>query len=463
MIRILWLLLLAAIAAGLVAWFADRPGAVAINWLGWRIETSVGLMLLAVSLLGIAIGILYRLWRGIVTTPRRIRHWASERRRRRGLAALTDGLVAIAAGDAEAARRQVRRTDLLLGEPPLTLLLSAQAAQLAGDEATAKRQFTAMLARPETAFLGLRGLMTQAMKSGDHAEALRLARRARELRPKAQWVLQALMDLEVQAGEWAAASRAIGEAKKAGVLPAATAASREAALQLEISRAAVADGRNRDALVAAERAHRLAPEHPATSAWLAGRYAAAGKARAASHLVEREWPRHAHPDLLAAYRAARPPATPLDWLKQVQRLAATAPTRVASLAALGEAALDAGLWGEARRHLEAAVTATGDQPTIGLCRLMARLEEQERGDAEALKRWLARAAMAPPDPAWICDACGAPHVEWSARCTRCGAFDRMAWRAPATVGPASLGRPRERAAAGVVEGTAEPPARPASD
>ncbi len=42
-----------------------------------------------------------------------------------------------------------------------------------------------MLERPETEFLGLRGLIMQAIKDGDEDEALRLTRRAKELREDA--------------------------------------------------------------------------------------------------------------------------------------------------------------------------------------------------------------------------------------------------------------------------------------
>ena len=67
--------------------------------------------------------------------------------------------------------------------------LAAQTAQLGGDEDAARRYFTAMLEKPETAFLGLRGLLMQAMKAGDRAEALSLARRAYEERPNTPWAV----------------------------------------------------------------------------------------------------------------------------------------------------------------------------------------------------------------------------------------------------------------------------------
>jgi len=69
---------------------------------------------------------------------------------------------------------------------------------------------------------------------------------------------------------------------------------------------------------------------------------------------------------------------------------------------------------------------------------MARLEEAERGDHAAARRWLERAAVAPPDPAWVCDGCGAVATAWSADCGACGRFDSLTWRVPRHVGPLSL-------------------------
>ena len=275
----LFLLLIAAMAV--TVWFADRPGTAVIVWQGYRIETSVGVLGLAVAAFALAAAALYRLWRGAVGTPRFISRWRREGRRRRGYMALTQGLVAVAAGDADAARRQARRADHLLGDPPLTMLLSAQVAQLSGDEDTAKAQFAAMLERPETAFLGLRGLLLQALRAGDQAQALDLARRAQALRPKTSWVLATLFDLETQAGDWRAAIETVERSGRAGVIPPVETARRRAAVLVELSRTAVAERRSRDAVVHAERAHRADPNHVAAMIWLAQRYAATDRHRAA--------------------------------------------------------------------------------------------------------------------------------------------------------------------------------------
>src|SRR5690606_29724893 len=130
--------------------------------------------------------------------------------------ALSMGMVAVAAGDREEAGRQSRRASAMLSGVPLSNLLSAQAAQLRGDEAAARRYFEAMLDQPETEFLGLRGLLMQALRARDDARALRLALRARELRPRSPWLLQTLAELQTRLGDWEAALDTTATARRLG-------------------------------------------------------------------------------------------------------------------------------------------------------------------------------------------------------------------------------------------------------
>lgn len=462
MIRAVVLLVVLAAFMLAVAWFADRPGDVAIEWEGLKLSTSVPVLLAAVALFAAVAALLYRFWRAIAGAPRAFGRWRRERRRRQGYVALTQGMVAVAAGDPDEARRQARRADVLLNEPPLTMLLSAQAAQLNGDENAASRYFTQMLERRETEFLGLRGLLIQAMRKGDHERAMELARRARALRPRTPWLLTTLFELETRTGDWRAAADTLGQVQRAKALPAPQTRRHEAAVLVELSRTAAANGRGRDALRLAEQAHRADPDHLAATIWLVERYADAGKARAAERVVEQQWAHTPHPDLLAAYRRARPADEPLQWVKQVERLVRLAPLNRESMVALGAANLDAKLWGEARRHFSAAVEAGQAAPSAGLCRLMARLEEEEGQNPGAVREWLAKAAEAPPDAAWVCEVCGAAHAQWQGNCSRCGGFDKLVWRAPARVQPVLIAKDAEPAAlppAGSVDApsTAGPP------
>ncbi len=437
--RTLSLMLVAAVAMLVVAWLAGAPGSASVEFAGWRLDTSFGGLAVLVAAIGFALILLDRVWRATLGTPKRFADWRQARRTRKGYEAVTRGLVAIASGDAGEARRQARSAQGKLGAAPVVQLLSAQAAQLAGDEADANKHLEAMRASPETEFAALRGLVGAAIKRGETDEALALARRARELRPDATWVSAALVELETKSGAWAQAGETLIQARRHKLLEPAVADGQAAAALHAHARALSAAGDLRSAIAAAERAWRLAPDRPEVAATLATLYARDARARAAGNLVEKEWARHPHPDLLAAYRLARPVANALQWVKQVERLAKLAPLHRETHIALAEAALAADLWGEAKRHAQAALAAEGavegvpnaPAPSLGLCRLMQRIAEAQGDDAEGARHWLARAADANPDPAWTCAACGQPHETWLALCTHCGAFDRMEWRGPA--------------------------------
>jgi HemY protein len=468
------ILVIAILVAGSV-FFADRPGSVAMVWEDWRIETSVAMLVLGVAIVSLVVAALVWILRRFVGGPRAFMRRRRERRRRAGYRALTQGMVAVAAGDAEEAQRQARRADVLLAEPPLTLLLSAQAAQLNGDENAAKKYFTAMLGRPETEFLGLRGLITQAMRTGEHGTARRLAERAREIRPKTPWVLASLFELEAREGDWKAALQTLGEATKRKALPPGPARRHQAAILYQRSIEAESDDRPRDALAQAQRAHTLEPGFAPAAERAARLLLREEKPRQAAKVLETAWHAAPHPTLVGLYAALYPGETPLARLKRIERLASLNPSHVESHLALAAASLEAQLWGAVRRHLEAsgirasANGANGAEPAAAAgsagaraCRLMAELEERGHGNVAAAQAWLARSATAAPDPVYVCAACAAESAEWRAHCPGCGAFDTLDWRVPAharpaLVAPAPAARrlPVPAAVAGSKPGTSE--------
>ena len=152
---------------------------------------------------------LWLLYRWIVGAPGALLEGWGESRRRRGYRELTQGLAAVAAGDGAEAQKHARKAEQLLAEPALTLLLSAQAAQLTGDRDGAKRAFNAMLDDEQMAFLGLRGLIGQALREGDQSQALAYAERAFKLRPQTPWVVHSLFDMQAQIGQWKAAQETL--------------------------------------------------------------------------------------------------------------------------------------------------------------------------------------------------------------------------------------------------------------
>ena len=427
---LIWFVVAAAVMLGAV-WLAERPGTLTAEWRGWRIDTSVGVVLVVVLLLMLAGIALWLTYRSIVGAPGAFLEGWGDSRRRRGYRELTQGLAAVAAGDGVEAQKHARKAEALLSEPALTLLLSAQAAQLTGDREGAARTFTAMLEDDQMAFLGLRGLIAQSLRDGNQVRALEYAERAFALRPQTPWVVHSLFDMQAQIGRWQAAQETLDIGLRRKVVTQDKGRALKALLLVERSLAAERSGNVADALTLAREAFGLAPERIAATQRYAELQLKAGDARKAMKTLERGWALAPHPDLARLYLDASAERDPLKRVGIVRRLAAVNDKDMESELALAQASLEAGLWGEARAHLE---TAGGAHPSTRVCRLMAEVEERSGADQAKVHDWYARAAAAPGDRAWRCTACNARHEAWRSVCESCGAFGTLQWHTPSAFG-----------------------------
>jgi HemY protein len=427
MTRVILLALLILVVAACAAWLKQNPGTVVIEWLGWRADTSVAMLAFLIALVTVLGALIYRFWRFLRALPGTIADALRLRRRRRGYEALSAGMIAAASGNSAEALKQARRAESMLEDLSATRLLRAEAARLGGDAATAKRTYEEMAENPDTALVGLRGLMEQADAAGDTAEALRLAEKAYRGYPKARGIVERLIQLQVELGQWAAADRTLTEALRNKVFPASEAKGWRAAVVMERSRQAERDNDAETALAFAREAQQLDPDLIPAIAQHGRLLGAQGKTRRAQRLLEKAWPQHPHPEIAAAYGSLFVSEEPLQRVKRFQRLLSFRPDHPEGHIALAEVALEAELWGEARSHLgQAADRAL----TPRVCRMYADLEEAEHGDIAESRRWLERAGAVEPDSAWVCDACGDVAGNWRARCADCGGFDTMEWRQP---------------------------------
>ena len=437
--RIVVYIIEVAIVIAIAVWLADRPGHVLLEWQGYRVETSVGILALAFFLFAVVMAGLYATWRWF---RRRPYEWSLRRQIKRqesGLKALSDGLVAIAAGDADVARKQSRRASNLLDHTPMALLLEAQTAQLAGDDVAARQSFEKMLDAPETEFLGLRGLIVDALRENDDARALAYARRAYALKPRTPWVLDTMISLHSRAGDWREAQRLVEESQKSKRGKARSGTGQQAALLTERARAARAGGQLADAFAQARKANDLDPDLVPAAELVARMVAEDGRKRRARKMLEKSWARTPHPALMATYlNFAVDSKTPLDRYKAVETITRSTREDRESRLALAEAALDAKLWGEARTLLDALLAAP---PTARVFQLRARLADEDSEDPSTADEWLERAAAADADAQWVCHDCGTVADEWSAVCGNCGAFGTLAWNQPPRIHRAVMAPP----------------------
>ncbi|MGV6819041.1 MAG: heme biosynthesis HemY N-terminal domain-containing protein [Parvularcula sp.] len=391
MIRILIFLIVIVLAAAGITGLAGLSGRTAIRIGETLIDVHSGLFLgliatalfltIATTLIGSG------LWR----MPGNIARRREDRRRAKGMIALTRGLEAVAAGDAVDAQRHARLAMKQLDEPGVTRLLTAQAAQLAGDEETAGEAFSAMLEAPETEFLGLRGLFLQAMAAGDRKQARDYAERAFHLRPGAEWAYNSVFQLNTERGAWGDALEALQVARQHGLETGDRSKRREAVLLTAQAYAAEAGGdtdtASREALSALKKAPGFAP-----AAVLAAQLeAAAGRRSKAGRLLDEAWAVAPHPAISRTMAELFADETPERRSARLRRLADQAPEAEDSILLQAEQDIEAEEFDAARIKLEPLLTKAPRARTF------AAMAAAMRGlyGPDAGQFWLDRAAAAP--------------------------------------------------------------------
>ena len=423
MIRVAFYLILVGLVALAAAWFADRPGDVAVTWLGMQIETSLMVVVVAlVAVVAVAI-LLWSLLRVFLHMPRRLQDRLHQRRERRGRLALTKGLLAVGAGDAGQAKRYAGEADRFAASEPLTLLLGAQAAQLSGDRSGAERNFRKMTENETTRLLGLRGLYIEAERRADAPAALLYAEEAARLQPALPWAGQAVLQFRSIAGDWNGALEALERNRKSKTVSREGYA-RQRAVLLTAQAQALNDNDRDQARACAMEAAKLAPDLVPAVVLAARFHSESGEIRKALRLIEKAWPRAPHPDLADAYIHARPGDAARERLARAEKLKSLDPQTIEGALALARAAIDAREFSQARHALAAFL----DQPTKRVALLMAALELTESGNEGRAREWTARALRALPDPVWTAD--GVVSDIWLPVSPVSGRLDAFEWKVP---------------------------------
>jgi HemY protein len=444
----IWLLIRVAIFIAIligatfgISQLLDTPGAVEITWASRQYSFSP-LTFAAIVLGGFAalwalfwcLGLLVAVVRFLTGDETALNRFFTASRERRGVRALTQGLIALAEGDARTAIDKTAKAARLLDTPELTNLLGAQAAQKAGDTALAADFYKALAREEKTQAIGIKGLLAQAIESGENERARLLAQRAFALRPKDGEVMAALFDLQTNAQDWSSARRTLAAEVRAGAMPRDVGARRDAVLALAEARLALETGNTTRAREAALEANRRAPALAPAAAAAARALTETGAARKAERTLRKAWKLAPHPDLAAAFAAIAPDEPIAARRKRFVSLIAENQDHPESRMLDAELALAAEDFPAARAALGTLAT---DRPTLRTLAIMAAVEKGSGASEQVVRAWLTRALSAPRGERWTCEACGHVHDAWGPVCGGCKAVDTLAWIQPKGAGETS--------------------------
>ncbi len=423
---------------GAMAWGAsfllEAQGGMQIRALGFELNLGPLQAIMMVVLLVVAVWILLKLlslliavWKFLNGDETALSRHFDRNRERKGFDALSEGLMALASGEGRVAMTKAAKAEKYLNKPDLTNLLTAQAAEMAGDHRKAEETYRKLVENEQTRFVGVRGIMKQKLAEGDTETALQLAKKAFALKPKHEETGDVLLRLQAETHDWTGARKTLNAKLRNGQLPRDVHKRRDAVLALSEAREIIANDSSIESREAAIEANRLSPDLIPAAVMAARGYIAKDKPRYATRVLKKAWEARPHPDLAAAFAEIAPDESPSARLKRfttLTRIKQDHPETKMLLAELNIANED---FPAARRALGDLVETDPDARSVTL---MAAIERGEGASDTVVKGWLARALAVPRGPQWICENCQHIHMEWKPICENCSSFDTLEWKRP---------------------------------
>ncbi|HZY53905.1 MAG TPA: heme biosynthesis HemY N-terminal domain-containing protein [Reyranella sp.] len=424
MIRLATWIVGSLLLTALIAWLISLPGTALIEVAGYRMQPRLGMAAFLV-VAGLALVVLaWSVLRRILDAPRYFAKLNRDRRRDVGVAALSDGFIALQAGDPNRARVLAREARTNLPRNHAAQLLEARSDLALGDMQSAREHYRALITNKKTAVAALAGLYEQARAQGRVDAALGFAQKAVALSPQTRWASDAVLTDLTRHGRWEEALARISSETAVTREEKTVKRRKQAVLETAVARE-LAESDPLAALDHALVALKLVPDFVPAALIAARVQSNRGEVRRAMSLLRRVWRATSHPHIATLYANAQPGTSAVDRLKRIRELIDSPPPNRPAAIVLARAAVDAFDWPTARAAL-ASYSAT--EPTQAVCLLMAEIEEGQNADQGKAREWLARAVRAPRDPVWVAD--GITADEWEPTSPVSGDLDAFEWRVP---------------------------------
>jgi HemY protein len=430
---VIFIVAVAALALG-AGWLLESEGGVRIVVAGSEytlgpLQSVIAFLVLVVAIwLGLKLlSLLVACWHFLNGDETALSRYFARNKAARGFDALAEGMMALASGEGRVALAKAEKANKYLDRPELTNLLTAQAAEMAGDRKKAEETYRKLVENDATRFVGVRGIMKQKLADGDTETALQLAEKAFALKPRHEDTQDILLKLQADKEDWKGARQTLSAKLKYGSMPRDVHKRRDAVLALSEAKQIFGKDETIEAREAAIQANRQSPDLIPAAVMAAQSYVEQGQKKYAARVLKKAWTVHPHPDLAAAFAAIEPDENPAERLKRFAQLAKGHPSDPETRMLMAELHILAEDFPQARRALGDLVET---DPTTRSVTLMAAIERGEGASDAVVQGWMARALSAPRGPQWVCDNCQNIHSEWGPTCGNCGAFDTMTWKRP---------------------------------
>ena len=411
-----------SVFSAIAVWLANIPGRAVIEWLGWRIETSVPILLLLFFILfSVFFSLRHVIRRFFILLGRGFGH-DPKRIQAKGYELLAEAVLSVAKGEIDKAKKLTMRAEKMLLEAPVAQLLSAQAAEMAGNLTSAEEKFKALSQHAQTELVGYRGLINYALMKQEEDKALDMAKKMFKKYPKTDWLAHLLMNLQAKKKLWEDIQETIKRGAKKDVF---SHQEKNRLLAVALTEQAFLEKQDQQ-MPLLKQAHDLDPTLIVASLELAKLYMLKDEIRHASHVIEKTWESKPHPALGKLYVQLWKSQGQVKLLEKIEKLQRLNPEHQESTFVLIEALLQIKMYSRVEKMLKDLLKAHS-APDRTTALFMARLKEEQDPKNKEAQEWLEKALSMESAGSWRCSSCHTHLSQWNGVCSSCHSFGCVNW------------------------------------
>ncbi len=362
----------------------EYPGYVQIYWFNYEIRVSAIIFTLLLLFLFIAFYAFSRILSKLFT----IRSLFSNKDKKDQI--IVKLFLAFQAEQEKEAVSLQKKWSKVFKNDPLFLWISGRIFEKANDHLAAEQCFLELSKNPSTLFLGLKGLIRAALHRGDRNQAYDFLKRAQEISSSSPWILKHLLALTRQKKKYEEEEVLILQLEDLGCITPEQSKKQIAQSQYEQALNPKVSDTQKEAFL--RQAHYLDASHVKATEALVPLLISQGEKTYARTVIEETWVEAPCQSLGDLYLNIDKPKNELAAFEKAQELISHNPDHNESLLFFALKALDAKLWGEARKALLKLIVKN---PTADAFQLCARLELEGNKDEKTALKWLEEGLKAP--------------------------------------------------------------------
>jgi len=424
MIRLTGYIVLAVTVALCAAWVSSNPGQVLITWQGWEVRFSVIVFVFMALLYSFVIwGFLWLIKRlnifAFLASPKRL-----AAKRAKAESDLDQAWLEYALGDYKQAIKCGLRAKAKLGDDHNVLRLLASATQKLPDE---KNPYMEKLAGLTTsAVWAKKQELDQNLAQKQWVEAKTLVQNMVVSHPKNHQLLELDFLLSARLGDWQKANAALLSAiKYKSSITLKNKKRYKAVIEYCLSMEEKAAGKKPETLDLLKSSLKSDPSFSPAALLAARCYLELDDKKSAEKILNSIWKVAPNKELADFIIDLYPLESSTETFRRIKKLCDTAAGFVESQHLLAKTAIAAEHWPEARSALESAINA--NQATKTTYQLLAQLENKQKNDQVAAKKYHDMAQSADADHSWKCVSCHNVTPHYLPNCKKCAEFNSISW------------------------------------